>query len=130
MPTVPSKYSKRNDTGEAVRGQCVDANGPVDLRGRTCRFLARKVAGGIETIIDSGSGDGIVIVEEDESGLEEDRGWWRFEPTDQGVDVDGTFEIELEVVIDAGPPVKRLTWPSKAAENPSWQIDPDIPYAS
>ena len=129
MPPVPAKVSKRNDTGEAVRGQATDANGPVDLRGKACRFLAQKIVNNVATTIDSGNGDGVVVIEEDESGDIADRGWWRFEPTDQGVDVDGLFEMELEVVIDVGPPIKRLTWPSASANNPYWQIDPDIPYA-
>jgi hypothetical protein len=128
MPLVPSKVSKRGDTGEAARMQLTDANGPIDLRGKPCRFLAKTTVSGVTTYIDSGAGDGVVIVEEDEpGGTVDDRGWVRFEPTAAGIDVAGLFECEVEVVLAAGPPLKVLTWPSEQQDNPGWQIDPDIP---
>lgn len=128
MALVASKTSKRGDTGEAVRLQLAGANGPTDLRGKTCHFYGKVMVNGIPAYIDSTQGDGIVIVEEDEPGANaEKRGWVRFEPTLQGVDVTGLFEIEVEVVIDPNTnPPKKLTWPSAQNMNPGWQIDPDI----
>lgn len=125
----PSRYGKRGDTYEPVEGVLSDANGPFDLRGASLRFLAKVVIGGVETIIDSDSISpvhGICVNVEDETGLQADRGRYRFEPTEAAVSVASKPEAYACEIEARMPNSKLLTFPSREENNPEWQLDPDI----
>jgi len=120
----PSRYSKRGDTWEPVTGVASDANGPVDLRGATLRFLAVAQINSIKVYIDSNvPAHGPCVNVEDISANVADRGRYRYEMAIAGVSAAGLFKCELEAIMPNG---KVITWPSREANNPEWQIDSDI----
>jgi len=141
MPPVPSRWSKRDDTWEPVTGRVFDVNGPVDLRTATLRFLGKATTGNVTTLIDSDDplhgecinvedADGSIPTEELEwpvgSGdfitVPVNRGRWTYEQSEAAVSVAGLYELEIEATKTGN----KLTFPNKQADNPGWQIDPDI----
>jgi hypothetical protein len=143
---IPNIIRKRGDTWEPIEGIATDKNGPFDLTGATLRFLGRTVdAEGAETIIDSDSttpdhgtcvnlvtenggseGDEIQMIFPPDSGIVIDvpefRGRWRFEPSEDGVSLEGLYEFEIEATKDG----KKITFPSDDTENPLMKLSPDI----
>lgn len=139
---MADRTSKRGDNWEPVTGRAMDANGPVDLRGATLRFLGLNEN---DELIDSGLADpdhGTCVNVEDVDGpgddetfywpegqfvtqitVPENRGRYRFEPTEGGVSTVGLYGCECEATMSNG---KKITFPNRKSANPQWQIDPDV----